>query len=116
MSLVTVVRNIIGRFRGFGGCLRCETTWDQVRGFTIPYSIHRGMFPLCELCFARCSTEDIDMYIDRLVDLWELSSPTDDHNGMPYADVRAQAKAAARYLKGELPAPPFASPDWHASH
>lgn len=39
------------RFPHLGACLRCRTSWGQVKGHATRITEETGMFPLCELCW-----------------------------------------------------------------
>ncbi|GAI30731.1 unnamed protein product, partial [marine sediment metagenome] len=51
------VKIIIGKALGYLGCSHCHMTWNYVEGKSIKYSEHSGMFPLCEECFDKLTSE-----------------------------------------------------------
>jgi len=58
---------VIGRALGYSGCSHCSMTWNYVKGKSIQFSANEGMFPLCEECFDKLPPEEIDPYIESLV-------------------------------------------------
>jgi hypothetical protein len=63
-------QKIIGNAFGYGSCCSCGMPWKYVKGKTISFSESEGMFPLCETCFDRLTPEEIDPYIEQLVQKW----------------------------------------------
>ena len=53
-----VIKNILGRLRGYGGCNRCGDTWNWKEAQGVPYGVGRGCFPLCRQCYMELSPEE----------------------------------------------------------
>ncbi len=70
MSVVTAVRNAVGRKLGYGGCYRCGGTWDYTEVHMTYYSSVSGCFPLCESCWSELSPQERLPYYATLVGKW----------------------------------------------
>lgn len=53
-------------------CLRCETPWAFVEHHDTGYTTHRGLFPLCEQCWAELTPERRLPYYRQLWDSWAV--------------------------------------------
>ena len=89
---------VMGKALGYGGCYRCGMTWNYAKSKSIRYSVSDGMFPLCEECFDRLSSEEIDPYIEKLVMVW-LGSHEWGNKQSPQKVIES-AKAEVRRMKG----------------
>jgi hypothetical protein len=73
------VRNIWGRLRGFGGCLRCGDTWDRTPYHSTYIGAGSSCFPLCERCWRGLSPQERLPYYERLViQVWKQESRLDE--------------------------------------
>lgn len=71
MSLVSQVRNKMGRAKGYSGCFRCGGTWDYAQYHSTDYTGNGGgCFPLCEPCWSGLTPEERLPYYALLVGLW----------------------------------------------
>jgi len=91
-------KTVMGKALGYGGCYHCGMTWNYAKGKSIRYSVRDGMFPLCEECFDRLSSEEIDPYIEKLVMVW-LGSNEWGNKQSPQKVIES-AKAEIRRMKG----------------
>jgi len=51
------LRNLIGRSRGYGFCLRCKDSWAWKKYHVTAYSDLHGCFPLCQECWQALEPE-----------------------------------------------------------
>ncbi len=93
---------VIGRVLSYSGCSHCGMTWNYVKGKNIQFSDNEGMFPLCEECFDKLPPEEIDPYIERLVQEWlEINAKYGLKwgRGQSPQEVIESAKAEVRRMK-----------------
>lgn len=64
-------KNLIGKLKGYSGCLRCGDTWDYKKGHHTEYELGRGCFPLCEECWLLMSRKERLRYYKELYDSWD---------------------------------------------
>jgi hypothetical protein len=63
---------------GYGSCKRCGTGWNVTDGHTTMHSRNRGMFPLCESCWAHLGTPERRYpYYKQTADEWRRLTPND---------------------------------------
>lgn len=60
-------KNLLGSYKGYGGCYHCGGTWDWTAEHVINYSEREGMFPLCVNCFRTLPLKKIKFYIEKHV-------------------------------------------------
>jgi hypothetical protein len=65
----------VGRWMGYGGCLRCRATWMVAlkSAHTTEYTSSRGVFPLCDYYWQELGTPEARLpYYHQLVfEQWE---------------------------------------------
>jgi hypothetical protein len=65
------LRNWRGRALGYGACARCGDTWDWARHHDTNYARGRGVFALCENCWAGLTPAERLPYYRALLATWE---------------------------------------------
>ena len=73
---------------GYGGCLRCHTSWGIVEGHSTTLYMHstyyggvvgcQGCFPLCEACWRDLSPAERLPYYQQLYACWQRDGVGDD--------------------------------------
>lgn len=63
---------------GYSHCLKCRTTWPFVKHHSTQFTQSRGMFPLCEQCWAELTPETRLPFYRRLWLLWANMNEKDD--------------------------------------
>jgi hypothetical protein len=70
----------IGNLDDVGWCTHCNTSWNEVEGYDIPYTAKLPlerygftglMFPVCEICFKKLSIDKIFDYCKKHGDKWK---------------------------------------------
>ena len=101
-------RNLYGDIVGYGHCVHCRCTWNWVEDFGIPYNYHRAMFPLCDLCFRKLSTQKVISYAKNRVSVW---SP-DIHPEKEKIEIHRNVVQAIKFIKKEISERPFEALFW----
>jgi len=75
--MIRNLRNLIGRIRGFGRCLKCGDRWNWKEPHFIVFEgegmEESSMFPLCDECFWKLpieGTQGIMHFCNELLTLW----------------------------------------------
>ena len=78
-----IIKNWLGKLKGYSGCLRCGDTWNWKQHRDIPYAVSKmreyadgspyysgGMFPLCKECYDEISPPQRYAYCRQLWSRW----------------------------------------------
>ena len=73
------IKNRIGSFLGYGGCVRCRDSWWWKKEHNIP--VHcGGMFPLCEECWQKTTRNEKIDAVKQLAVKWQREKPLDNYH------------------------------------